>query len=239
MKWEKGLLVSMGFVVGGLSYGSLPERVNLGSNSDLAQAFLPALKEMGPISKGPGFKSTKHGFFSSEQEGEGLLVECSTKEARIYIFEGCDVSKVAAKDTAAPMLTAEDLIFAQPKLTPIELEGSAETVKWSLPPQAPLAQSFYLGLPVDFKKMLRAAIFKHGFFPIDGEKGYLVECSKLVAQEPPQGGGRGRGHGYPDYIPLLKSEGFQGCKITLTTLQEAEAPLITIEDLVKAQVPKI
>jgi hypothetical protein len=238
MKWEKGLLVSMGFVVGGLSYGSLPEKVNLGSNSDLAQAFLPALEVL-ERSQGFPYKTSYHGFFSSGQDGQGLHVKCSTKEQRIYIFEGCDVSKVAAKDTAAPMLTAEDLIFAQPKLTPIELEGSAETVKWSLPPQAPLAQSFYLGLPVDFKKMLRAAIFKHGFFPIDGEKGYLVECSKLVAQEPPQGGGRGRGQGYPDYIPLLKSEGFQGCKITLTTLQEAEAPLITIEDLVKAQVPKI
>jgi hypothetical protein len=164
-------------------------------------------------------------------------VKCSTIATIIYIFEGCDVSKVAEKDTAAPKLTAEDLIFAQPTLSPIDSENTAETVKWSLPPQTPLAQSFYLGLPVDFKKMLRAAIFKHGFFPIDGEKGYLVECSKLVAQKPPQGGGRGRGQGYPDYIPLLKSEGFQGCNITLTTLQETEAPLISIEDLVKAQLP--
>ena len=200
MKWEKGLLVSIGFVIGGLSYGSLPEKVNLGSYSSLAQAFLPALKEMGPISKGPGFKSTYHGFFPSGQEGEGLLVKCSTKEARIYIFEGCDVSKVAAKDTAAPNLTAEDLIFAQPKLSPIESENPAETVKWSLAPEAPLAQAFYLALAVDLKKTYRNKIIKHGFFQLDGDKGYLVECSELEALKPAHGEGRGRGRGYPDII---------------------------------------
>jgi hypothetical protein len=98
MKWEKGLLVSIGFVVGGLSYGSLPEIVNLGPSSDLAEAFLPALKIKSifmPKVEPYYIETTYHGYFPSESEGEGLQVQCSTSDTTGYNFNGCDLSKAA------------------------------------------------------------------------------------------------------------------------------------------------
>jgi hypothetical protein len=248
MKWKGQLVVVLGCNLGGLSYGSLQDKVVLGPKSDLAQALVMSLKKslenhdatvegkvgwpMGSVTEHTDVDSKSlTGTFANGIKGEVLNVKCIYSLIKKIgdPFKGCEIVKNGSKPNGTSLLTIKELIFAQP----LE-ESEIENEKWFLSSTTPLAQSFNLALLYDPKQSNPSTTVKHGFFQIDTTSGYLVECIKFKINTPP---GRGRGRGHPDFIPLLPEEGFSGCHIKLTAQADINAPLATIDDLVKVQLP--
>jgi hypothetical protein len=249
MKWKSQLVVLLGCNLGGSSYGGLQDKVVLGPKSDLAQALAMTLKDTlenhdvtaeGKVGW-PGESAQEHydvdskslfGIFANGIKGDILNVKCTYSLIKKIgdPFKGCEIVKNGNKPNGTSYLTIKELIFSQ-----TQEDSEIESEKWFLFSSTPLAQSFNLALFYDPKQSNPTTTVKHGFFQIDAASGFLVECYKFNNGTPP---GRGRGRGNPDFIPLLPEEGFFGCHIKLTAQAGINAPLATIDDLVKAQLPK-
>lgn len=115
-------------------------------------------------------------------------------------------------------------------------EGQNTSVSYHLGPSSPLAQAFYKNgaLVWDPNKSNYSETVFHGFFPSGtNEGGLLVECTIYL---PGRYSGRGRA---PDVEDLPGKEWFMGCDIAKKGPGESvEAPVLTLEDLIIAQVAK-
>ena len=111
-------------------------------------------------------------------------------------------------------------------------------ILYHLGASSPLAQAFYNDGALVWdpsQSNLDQTVF-HGFFPSGpNEGGLLVEC--IVAYIPgPKSGGRGRG---ADVENFPGKSTFMGCNVVKKdSIDPIDAPIVTLEGLIKAQLPK-
>ncbi len=111
-------------------------------------------------------------------------------------------------------------------------------ILYHLGPSSPLAQAFYKNGALVWdpsQSNLDQTVF-HGFFPSGpNEGGLLVEC--IVEYIPgPKSGGRGRG---ADVENFPSKSIFKGCNVVKKdSIDPIGAPIVTLEGLIKAQLPK-